>query len=94
MPLLEFDPVKNRSNLRKHGVPLERFGDMDFAVALVADDAAHSTATETRWIYVGPIDGVLHVGIVTYRGEVTRVISLRRASRNERKQYEQAHRRP
>jgi len=37
---------------------------------------------------------VLHVGIVTYRGNVTRVISLRRASRNERKQYEQAYPRP
>ena len=94
MPRLEFDPVKNGSNLRKHGISLDRFGDMDFDAALVAEDVAHSTTTETRWIYVGPIDGVLHVGIVTYRGGVTRVISLRRASRNERKQYEQAHRRP
>ena len=94
MPRLEFDPVKNGSNLRKHGISLDRFGDMDFAAALVAEDVAHSTATETRWIYVGLLDGTLHVGVVTYRGEVTRVISLRRASRSERKQYEQAHRRP
>ena len=55
---------------------------------------SHSSVTETRWSYLGPIDGVLHVGIVTYRGSATRVISLRRASRNEREQYEQAHRRP
>jgi uncharacterized DUF497 family protein len=94
MPRVDFDPVKNGANLRKHGIPLDRFGDMDFTAALVAQDVAHSTAAEARWIYVGPIDGVLHVGIVTYRGDATRVISLRRASRNERKQYEQAYRRP
>ena len=94
MPRLEFDSVKNGTNFRKHGVSLERFGDMDFDAALVADDVVHSTATETRWIYLGPIDSVLHVGIVTYRGNATRVISLRRASRNERKQHEQAQRRP
>jgi hypothetical protein len=94
MPRVEFDAVKNGTNIRKHGISLERFGDTDFDAALVAEDVAHSTATERRWIYLGPIDGVLHVGIATYRGNATRVISLRRASRNERKQYEQAYRRP
>ena len=94
MPRLDFDPVKNGTNLRKHGISLDRFGDMDFTSALVAQDVAHSTAAEAQWIYLGPIAGVLHVGIVTYRGNVTRVISLRRASRNERKQYEQAYQRP
>jgi uncharacterized protein len=94
MRRLEFDPVQDGSHLRKHGISLDRFGDLDFVSALVAEDVAHSTAAETRWIFVGPIDAVLDVGVVTYRGEITRVISLRRASRNERKQYEQAHRRP
>ena len=94
MPRLEFDSVKNGANVRKHGISLDRFGDMDFDAALVAEDVAHSTAIETRWIYLGPIDGVLHIGIVTYRGDATRVISLRRASRTERTQYEQTHRRP
>jgi uncharacterized DUF497 family protein len=46
MPRLEFDPVKNGSNLRKHGISLDRFGDMDFDAALVAEDVAHSAATE------------------------------------------------
>jgi uncharacterized DUF497 family protein len=94
MPRLEFDPAKNGTNLLKHGISLDRFADMDFDAALIAEGVAHSTATETRWIALGPIDGVLHVGIVTYRGDATRVISLRRASRSERKQYEQARRRP
>ena len=94
MPRLEFDSVKNGTNRRKHGISLDRFGDMDFDAALVAEDISHSSVTETRWSYLGPIDDVLHVGIVTYRGNATRVISLRRASRHERKQYEQAHRRP
>lgn len=86
---LEFDPVKDGTNIRKHGISLDRFGDMNFAVALVSRDDVHSTAAEARWVYLGPIDGVLHAGIVTYRGNSTRVISLRRASRQERKRYEQ-----
>jgi uncharacterized protein len=91
---IEFDPRKDASNRTKHGISLDRFSDMDFDAALVAEDVSHSTATETRWIYLGPVDGVLGVGIVTYRGSATRVISLRRASRHEQKQYEQTHRRP
>jgi uncharacterized DUF497 family protein len=94
MPRLEFDSVKNGTNVRKHGISLDRFGDMDFDAALVDEDVTHSTATETCWIYLGPIDGVLYVGNVTYRGDATRVISLRRASRPERKQSEQTLRRP
>ena len=38
MPRLEFDSVKNGTNLRKHGIFLDRFGDMDFDAALVAED--------------------------------------------------------
>jgi uncharacterized DUF497 family protein len=89
---LRFRQERHESGEARHfSRPVRRYG---FDAALVAEDVSHSTVTETRWSYLGPIDGVLHVGIVTYRGNATRVISLRRASRHEREKYEQAHRRP
>ena len=70
--LIEVDPVKDAANQKKHDIALGRFFDMDFDVTLSAPDTAHSTDTETRWIFLGPIDGRLWVGVVTYRGTVTR----------------------
>lgn len=86
----DVDPVKDAANVTKHGISLWRLADMDFDVALSAIDERHSTAAETRWVFVGPIDGRLHTGIVTYRRGATRVISLRRASRKERRLYGQS----
>jgi len=60
---------------------------------VVAADVSRSAVTETRCSYLGPIDGVLHVEVVNYRDSATRVISLRRASRNERARHEHGHRR-
>lgn len=83
---LTFDPAKDASNQKKHGVSLARFAEMEFERALSARDDAHSD-DEERWIFIGPIDGRLMVGVVTYREEDTRVISLRPASRSERSSY-------
>lgn len=60
---------------------------MDFDATLSGVDARHSTGTEARWVFVGPIDGRLWVAVVTFRGTLTRVISLRPASRKERRLY-------
>ena len=84
------DSTKEAENVRRHGISLYRFPDMDFARAVSAVDVRHSTPTETRWIFTGPIEGRLYVGIVTYRGERTRPISLRPASRKERRLYGEA----
>ncbi len=84
---IEVDPKKDARNKGKHGIALTRFEEMDFETALSAVDEAHSTPDETRWTFVGWIEGRLFTGIVTYRGMQTRVISLRPASRKERKLY-------
>jgi uncharacterized DUF497 family protein len=85
--LIEVDPVKDAANIRKHGISLGCFTEMDFDATLSGIDARHSTGTETRWVFVGPIAGRLWIAVVTYRGSVTRVISLRPASRKERRMY-------
>jgi len=43
---------------------------------------------ETRLIAYGPIDGRLHCVWYTLRGDVVRIIGLRKANDRERKRYE------
>lgn len=90
----EWDAAKARQNVRKHRVTFERgatvFLDPN---ALSLFDAQHSE-DEERWITLG-LDrtGALLVISHTYREETetiarVRLISARKATNNEAKQYE------
>jgi len=85
--VIEFDSAKDAANVRKHGLSLARFADM--TKRLVAEDLEHSER-EPRWNVIGMIDQRAYAAAVTYRGETIRVISLRVASRKERKHYGEA----
>jgi len=91
MPLnFEWDEDKARTNLDKHGVNFEEastvFGD---PLSITIPDPAHSQA-EDRWIILGHSHrSQLLVVVHTERGDNLRIISARRASRRERKQYEE-----
>jgi uncharacterized protein len=91
MPLsFEWDPAKAKTNLAKHGVSFEEaatvFGDVD---SLTIADPAYSQL-EDRWIIVGQShQRKLLVVVHTERGDNIRIVSARRASRRERKQYEE-----
>ncbi len=91
----EWDAQKAKQNLRKHGVSFER------AATVFLDpnapsifDPEHSTG-EDRWITLGmDRQGMMLVVSHTFREveETTasvRIISSRKATRAERKQYEQ-----
>jgi uncharacterized DUF497 family protein len=92
MTRFEWDPVKERSNRRKHGI--------SFAIAQHAfdDPAAFSEQDRTeggerRWQTLGLVDDVLLLLVAhTVQGdaedEIIRIISARRADRKERKRYE------
>lgn len=88
---VEFDPKKDAGNTLKHGVALGRFADLDITQAVVTPIERNN---EAREVVVGPIDDVLHVGVITRRGLTIRVISLRRANGRERKRYAEATARP
>ncbi len=84
----EWDPAKAKANLRKH-----RIAFADAALALedpraltMADPDASG---EQRFVSLGsdPKGRVL-VTVFTPRGRRTRIISSRKASRNERRTYE------
>ena len=85
----EWDETKAIANERKHDVSFEEavtiFGDPD---SLTIFDAEHSDK-EDRFIDIGlSASGRVLVVVHTERGTRIRIISCRRATRAERKQYE------
>lgn len=85
--LYEWDEFKARANQRKHGV------DFADAALTLEDDRAltvrDDASDEERWITLGrDALGRLLVVAYTWRGEVARLISARRATPTERRQYE------
>lgn len=85
-----WDPAKAASNLRKHGVSFE-----EAATALADDhsvtgaDPEHSIG-ESRFVTFG-VSSARRLLVVSHTedGEVLRIISARRATRHERRIYEE-----
>ena len=82
----EFDADKSAANLEKHGI--------DFVQAqTIWKDADYieiplKTADEMRFLVIGMIEGKIWSGIITYRGESVRIISVRRSRKEEIAIYE------
>lgn len=84
--LVEFDPAKDELNLAKHGVSLALARQLDWDAALVWVDERFAY-DETRMIALAPAASTLYYVAFVDRGEVRRIISLRRAERREVKHY-------
>jgi uncharacterized protein len=82
----EFDPDKSRQNKEKHGI------DFFEAQVLWCDDELVEiparTTDECRFIVIGQISGRCWSGVITYRGESIRIISVRRSRPEEVALYE------
>ncbi len=83
---IEFDPVKDAINRRKHGLSLADAARMDIESAALVPDERHAYG-EARFRAYGRIDGRLHMLAFTMRGDVLRAISFRKASTREVKRY-------
>jgi len=86
----EWDPEKEESNLRKHGVSFHEgatvFGD---PLSWTFPDPDHSVG-EQRFLTIGVSSlGKTLVVSHTDRGIKTRIINARPATRHERKHYEE-----
>jgi uncharacterized DUF497 family protein len=84
----EFDPAKAAGNLRKHGVS---FSDAEgvFMDPLAQHRVDPDSAGEARFVAVGTGSaGAVLVVSYTIRADAVRLISVRRASRGERRSYE------
>ena len=87
----DWDPAKARANLRKHGISFEE------AQSVFYDDFARQfydtegSETEDRFLLLG-MSNRARVLVVCHcersRGDVVRIISARKATRNEQKYYE------
>ena len=84
----KFDPVKGAANIAKHGLSLvEGEGVLNDPLGLTIED--DSSAGEPRWITIGSnADDELLVAVWTERDDGERLISVRRATAKERKEYE------
>ena len=85
---VEFDPKKAAANLKKHGVSLdEAAGSLLDSFALARED--EDAEGEKRFVLVGMSrEGRLLTVCYTLRDEETiRLISARKATRKEEKQY-------
>lgn len=84
-----WDRRKARVNKRKHGITFEEastiFGDI---LSITIEDPAHSIA-EQRFITIGTsVNNRLIVVVHTERNDIIRIISARKTTGNERKEYE------
>lgn len=82
----EFDPDKSAANLQKHGIDFRR------AQALWDDpdllEIPARTDDEPRWLVIGRIAGKHWSGVITYRSDAIRIISVRRSRAEEIAIYE------
>jgi uncharacterized DUF497 family protein len=82
----EFDPRKSESNKQKHGIDFyeaqELWADPDFIEIPV------KTSDESRFLVIGKVSGKHWSGIITYRIEKIRNISVRRSRKEEVDIYE------
>ena len=76
----EWDEAKSRSNIERGRVGFEAILDFEWETARTAPSDRHG---ESRWIATGYIGGRLYRVVYTERGDRTRIISLRVASRKE-----------
>lgn len=89
----EWDPVKAKTNLQKHGVSFEEAAEIFLDPLQLSMPDKHSELEE-RWITLGNTQAqqlrlVAHTFMTYHQDQVTiRIISARPATRHEQKHYE------
>jgi len=82
----EFDSKKSAGNKQKHGLDFHEaqalWNDPDFIEIPV------QTIDEPRYLVIGMIEGKHWSGVITYRGDKVRIISVRRSRKEEVEIYE------
>jgi len=82
----EFDSEKSENNKKKHGINFldaqALWGDPDYVIIPA------KTIDEPRFLIIGKIDDKYWSGVITYRDESVRIISVRRSRKEEIDIYE------
>jgi uncharacterized DUF497 family protein len=82
---IDFNPAKEIANVRKHGVSLSLANRFDWLTGHV--QPARTVDGEARWKLIVRHEGIVYAAIFTRRADVLWIISVRRASRKERREY-------
>jgi len=80
----QWDPAKNLANLEKHGIDFEDAKQI-FYGPIAVSQSHHPD--EPRWIAIGELQARLIAVVFTYRDGDIRIISARRARKNEERAY-------
>jgi uncharacterized protein len=84
----EWDERKRLANIEKHDID---FFDVHYVLEGIYLSMPAGNTTEPRFRAIGPLNDILMTIIYTIRGDAIRVISARRARRNERREYQKLH---
>ncbi len=86
----EWDEAKYELNIRKHGIDFEDVKDMfSHPMLTLLDD--REDYGEERWVGIGWLQQLLGVVVYVERHEdAIRIISARKATKNEVRRYEQS----
>jgi hypothetical protein len=85
----DWDEEKAEANIKKHGVSFEVAIYIWLGPVVEREDNRFDYGEE-RLIAFGEVDGRVLAVVYTWRGDVCRIISARRANRHERTAYRQA----
>ena len=84
----DWDPYKNAANIERHGIDFE--DARRIFEGPVVEARSRREYSEVRMIAIGLLNDREIVVVYTWRGDKRRLISARRASRNERREYQRA----
>ncbi|MFN3711700.1 MAG: BrnT family toxin [Alishewanella aestuarii] len=82
----EFDDRESLLNLEKHGIDFVDAQQLWNDPYLIEIEAR--STDESRSLVIGAIDGKVWSAVITYRGEIIRIISVRRSRKAEMAIYE------
>jgi uncharacterized protein len=81
---VEWNEEKAATNRRKHGIDFDEATEVLYGLHLLRRSDRNK---ETRWIAIGESEGRVITLVFTWRGSTLRIISARRARKNEERAY-------
>jgi hypothetical protein len=83
----EWDDDKSTANLAKHGIDFDGASGIFYGPIVVRQSDRNN---EERWIAIGSLEDRLITVVFTRRADFLRIISARRARKNEEREYRNA----
>jgi hypothetical protein len=84
--VVDFDPQKRNRTLAERGLDFARADEVFAGRHFTAEDVREDYS-EPRRITVGKLDGRMVILVWTPRGEIRRIISMRKANEREQARY-------